>query len=1210
MKQLFSYSILKACLLMAALLMTINAAAYDFQVDGIQYTTTSDSTVEVISYWKYEFSSPIDFSFDVTIPAYVTYDDVTYKVTSIGDNALYFDDVGGFYCCITLPETITSIGVNAAANFNLINVICLASTPPTMNNSFIAEEINLFVLPNAYPLYKELNDQNHIFSSIYITDGERSELTTESICIEYPDNISLFEPYTSYPGGDWLSSPYGFAVKLISNENSTIFSRSVWSDYEDIWFGNNTYFYFENIGSTPKRYIVQAYAIEDGKSPSLLTQAEPDSYDLYPKWEMSFDFKESGIAYLNYKNEIGVTYCEYYAPWGQKNDNHFNQKLFNIVDKKSNISYENPNIYATAVGFGFLYAGDIIIPSSAIYHNYENDSYTSCLVTSITPRAFSLKDYYGNNEDSIINNFLTSVTMPGSITSVEEYAFGDCPNLSFIKCKGAVPPSAYDNSFDDGVYQNTTLYVPRDAVEAYRNATGWKNFQNIVGHYDFDYDFEVDGIYYAIVGDDVVVTHGEKAYQGVVNIPDEVTHEGVTYDVAGISDGAFADATVQHLILPVTIGTVGESAFAGSHIGSLVITGNGAWNAGAINCEVDNLYVMSGVTGIAGLQVNPSATVYSYSTVPPTCASGSFTGYDAALHVPASALAAYFTAPYWNYFINITSDAVEPTGLTINNDSVTVLVGNQLSLNATAAPANTTPADAILWTSSNDSIATVANGVITAVKVGECDIKAVLLDRIAVCHVTVTEIAPTSLTVSPDFAKLETGSQITLTATVLPEEATDKVVTWSSSNTAVATVNSEGIVTAVAPGECDVTATCRDIHATCHIIVVDHFIYITLDEHYVRLLPNHMLTLTPSVIPEGTSLVVTSTNPDVAAARMANGKIQVVGIKEGTTIVKVNSTDGYAEADSCIVKVYTMRGDVNCDGFVNIGDVTSLINYLLSHNANGIDVVNADANNDSNVNISDVTRLINHILSGDELDPKDEPEEDGLTFTVNGVTFTMVAVEGGTFTMGATAEQGDDALDAEIPAHQVTLSGYAIGQTEVTQALWEAVMGNNPSRFTGRPDCPVESVSWDDCQAFITQLNALTGKRFRLPTEAEWEFAARGGNKSQHYKYAGSDDLDEVAWYHDNAYGIGANGTRAVGTKKANELGIYDMSGNVWEWCQDIYDSYGSQPQTNPTGPDSGTNRTRRGGAWDQGTVSCRVSHRSNRASSYKFNNQGLRLAL
>lgn len=299
----------------------------------------------------------------------------------------------------------------------------------------------------------------------------------------------------------------------------------------------------------------------------------------------------------------------------------------------------------------------------------------------------------------------------------------------------------------------------------------------------------------------------------------------------------------------------------------------------------------------------------------------------------------------------------------------------------------------------------------------------------------------------------------------------------------------------------------------------------------------------------------------------------------------------------------TLRGDVDGDGKVNINDVTELINKLLRGETSNI---NGDVDEDGKININDVTTLINYLLSG----KWPEPELQNETFTVNGVTFTMVAVKGGTFTMGATTEQLDDAYDAEKPAHQVTLSPYAIGQTEVTQALWEAVTGTNPSRFQGRPNNPVELVDWNDCQAFITQLNALTGKQFRLPTEAEWEYAARGGNKSQHYKYAGSNDIDEVAWFHDNAYGIGDNGTRAVGTKKANELGIYDMSGNVWEWCQDYNSDYTSDSQTDPTGPETGTNRMRRGGGWDQGSSSCRVSHRSNRAPNYKYNNLGLRLAL
>ena len=165
-------------------------------------------------------------------------------------------------------------------------------------------------------------------------------------------------------------------------------------------------------------------------------------------------------------------------------------------------------------------------------------------------------------------------------------------------------------------------------------------------------------------------------------------------------------------------------------------------------------------------------------------------------------------------------------------------------------------------------------------------------------------------------------------------------------------------------------------------------------------------------------------------------------------------------------------------------------------------------------------------------------------FMVNGVSFEMVRVEGGTFHMGATSEQKDEAWDREKPVHSVTLSSYYIGKTEVTQALWQAVMGSNPSNFKGS-NLPVECVCWNDCQEFIQKLNSLTGRNFRLPTEAEWEFACRGGNNSRGYKYSGSNNLGSVAWYDDNSGGQ----THPVATKAPNELGIYDMSGNVWEWC-------------------------------------------------------------
>ena len=228
-----------------------------------------------------------------------------------------------------------------------------------------------------------------------------------------------------------------------------------------------------------------------------------------------------------------------------------------------------------------------------------------------------------------------------------------------------------------------------------------------------------------------------------------------------------------------------------------------------------------------------------------------------------------------------------------------------------------------------------------------------------------------------------------------------------------------------------------------------------------------------------------------------------------------------------------------------------------------------------------------------------------VSFTVNGVTFEMVRVEGGTFTMGATAEQGSDADFFEKPTHQVTLSSYSIGKTEVTQEMWEAVMGSNPSDFKGL-NLPVENVSWEECQTFIRKLNALTGKNFRLPTEAEWEFAARGGNKSRGYKYSGSNMVDDVAWYVDNS----SSTTHPVATKEPNELGIYDMSGNVCEWCNDWYSAYTSASQTNPTGSNSGSRCVNRGGSWIYRAGSCRVSNRNFYNPTFRCVNLGLRLAL
>ena len=233
------------------------------------------------------------------------------------------------------------------------------------------------------------------------------------------------------------------------------------------------------------------------------------------------------------------------------------------------------------------------------------------------------------------------------------------------------------------------------------------------------------------------------------------------------------------------------------------------------------------------------------------------------------------------------------------------------------------------------------------------------------------------------------------------------------------------------------------------------------------------------------------------------------------------------------------------------------------------------------------------------------------TITVKGVSFNMIKVQGGTFRMGGTSEQGYDVDDDEKPIHHVTLSDYMIGETEVTQELWQAVMGKTLQEYakyktTDRAEHPMYYVSWEDCQEFITKLNILTGENFRLPTEAEWEYAARGGKKSKGYKYAGGDNIGKIGWYTFNSF----NNMHPVKKKNPNELGLYDMTGNVLEWCYDWYDSYSATMEANPKGPTTGSERVCRGGSSWFYAWSCRISDRFYADPFERMPYCGLRLAL
>ena len=235
--------------------------------------------------------------------------------------------------------------------------------------------------------------------------------------------------------------------------------------------------------------------------------------------------------------------------------------------------------------------------------------------------------------------------------------------------------------------------------------------------------------------------------------------------------------------------------------------------------------------------------------------------------------------------------------------------------------------------------------------------------------------------------------------------------------------------------------------------------------------------------------------------------------------------------------------------------------------------------------------------------------ESGLQITLQGICINMIKMQGGSFWMGAQKKDPSKQKDCEdeqvsndeSPVHHVSVDDFYLGETEVSQKLWSTVMGNNPSRHTD-PQCnlPVENVSWNDCQHFIEQLNKLTGMSFRLPTEAEWEFAARGGVQSHNYPYSGSDKLSDVAWTTDNR----GNKTHEMKTKQPNELGLYDMTGNVWEWCEDWYGSY------DPSKPQTSKRKVLRGGGWLNEPRYFRVTFRELAFPECRYYCFGMRLAL
>ncbi|MCL2131340.1 MAG: SUMF1/EgtB/PvdO family nonheme iron enzyme [Lentimicrobiaceae bacterium] len=472
----------------------------------------------------------------------------------------------------------------------------------------------------------------------------------------------------------------------------------------------------------------------------------------------------------------------------------------------------------------------------------------------------------------------------------------------------------------------------------------------------------------------------------------------------------------------------------------------------------------------------------------------------------------------------------------------------------------------------------------------------------------------TSVSLNKIMLTLAEGKSEPLIATVLPKNANNKSVTWSSSDSLVASVMPDGLVTAISKGEATIVVTTRDGNktASCIVTVVEYIpvASVTLNKDSLELEIGERETLIATVLPDNAddkTLTWKSSNPVVAT--VSNGLVTAKA--SGEAVITVSTKEGNKTAN-CIV---TVIGRVSVESVMldkdtlvlETGEEDTLIATVLPNDADDKTLTWKSSNP---AVASVVNGLVTAKTEGETVvtvTTKDGNKTANCAVTVRNLYIEdpeMVFVEGGIFTMGCTFDEcWDDGR--ELPTHQVTLSSFKIAKCLVTQKQWISIMGKNPSQFKG-DDLPVEMVSWEDVQTFIQKLNIITGKHYRLPTEAEWEYAARGGNKSRGYKYSGGSDLNTVAWY----WGNSGNQTHPVGTKMANELEIYDMTGNVWEWCQDRYGSYNNSPVTNPQGPNYGINRVLRGGCWHSATTFCRISDRTGAIPSYRGNNSGFRLAL
>lgn len=591
-----------------------------------------------------------------------------------------------------------------------------------------------------------------------------------------------------------------------------------------------------------------------------------------------------------------------------------------------------------------VYTGDIVIPLSVNFNgfSYQVTSIGSCAfynctglnnieiplsITSIQSEAFH------NCRD------LSSIEIPNSVLSIGTYAFSGCASLTNIKV-------APDNPiFDSRNNSNAIIKTSNNQlVIGCKNTIIPPSVTSIASYAFYECNFTNFTI------PNTITSIGDHAFGHCSNLTSITIPKSVTF----IGNGVFSSCyCLENIDIPNSITSIGTYAFYECKKLKSITIPNSVYSIAMYafsGCSsITNLIIPNSITNIeAGVFQN--CTALENVLIPNSVMSIGFRSYEGCNSLKSVCILNPVTIINSKAFMNCS----RLTSITIGNSANSI---GDLSFAGCSALAHiycfaSNPPSCNDNAFSNYSATLhVPAASLAAYFTAPCwrNFESIVGDA----------IAPTEIVISHDSVEMQLGEQLHLIATILPNSATNKEVIWLSTDTNVATVDN-GTVTATGYGECDIIASCYGMQAICHISVTNR---IALDQQEAMVLPNHMLTLTPSAPDVSNEFSVTSSDPTVAAARVMNGKVQVVGIKEGTTTITVGSTDGTAIPATCLVTVYTEPGDLNCDGFTNISDVTQIIDYLLSGDASNIKLENADVNADGMVNIGDVTALIDKLLS-------------------------------------------------------------------------------------------------------------------------------------------------------------------------------------------------------------------------------------------------------